>query len=367
MFAESPLSLFKGSPNIQTRGRSHERRHMTKATIDKRTPASARVEKEKINRPSLSHYSLHIVAFISGGVVLLLEILGTRILAPYFGTSFSVWVNVIGTILAALSVGYYSGGILADRNPKLLPVVLLVGACGCALVYIEKPLLPDFGTVGLEWGSLLAAIVFFAPPSAVLAMVSPYLIKIAADDPDRVGRASGSIYAASTVGSIAGTFLGGFWLIPHFPVSSILLGMVVVLLALSAWSAGTVKPSWAIVVACLLVGAGAEAIASPSGDWSSSNISHVFEKNSRYYNIRVNESGGSKRLLLLDGAVHSGRELGAAKMLFAYVELSAKVIQTLKPAPQSALIIGGGESQFLSSSRVMLHSRMSRWSKSTPT
>jgi spermidine synthase len=318
--------------------------YMAKPTLDQRSPNSTRLEKEKekIKGSALGYYSILAVAFFSGGVVLLLEILGTRILAPHLGTSFSVWVNVIGVILAALSLGYYMGGILADRNPKLLPVILLASACGCALVYFEKPLVSDFGKLGLEWGSLLAALLLFAPPGTVLAMVSPYLIKIAAADPTRIGRASGSIYAASTAGSIAGTFLGGFWLIPHFPATSILLGMVVVLLLLSAWSARTVKPSWAIVVLCLIVVAGVEALATPAGDWSSSNISHVFEKNSRYFNIRVNDSGGTSRFLLLDGSLQSGRDLTSTKILFPYVDLSARVIQSLKPAPQSALIVGGG-------------------------
>lgn len=314
---------------------------MTKASIDRGQSKPALTQKKKIAGSSLTHYSVHGVAFFSGSVVLLLEILGTRIMAPYMGTSFSVWVNMIGTILGALSLGYYSGGILADRNQKLLPIILLAGACACALVHFEKPLLQDFGNLGLEWGSLMAAILLFAPPSALLGMVSPYLIKIAADDPERLGRTSGTIYAASTIGSIAGTFVGGFCLIPHFPVSSILLGMVVVLLGLSAWSAGTIRPYWAVAAGALLSATAIQAVTS-SGEWSNYGVSHVYEKNSQYYSIRVNEINGTQRLLLLDGAINSGRDMQTDKVLFPYVELSTNLIQSLKPVPQSALMVGGG-------------------------
>jgi len=294
-------------------------------------------------RPSLTKYSAQAVAFLTGAVVLRFQILASRILAPHLGTSFSVWVNVIGTILGSLSLGYYLGGVLADRNQKLLPVILLLGACAVALVYFERPLLPQFGDLGLEWGSLLAAIVFFAPASTVLGMVSPYLLKIVASDPARIGRASGGIFAASTLGSIAGTFLGGFWLIPHFTVSSILAGMVVLLLILSAWTQAALRSSWLVVTAALLVAVLINVAATPEGDWSA-HIRHVFEKNSRYYNIRINDAvGGSKaRFLVLDGNLHSARWLDRPGMPFPYIELSTKILQKVKPAPQSALVIGGG-------------------------
>jgi spermidine synthase len=297
----------------------------------------------KPTTPLLTKHSPQAVAFLSGAVVLLLEILGTRILAPHLGTSFSVWVNVIGTILGALSLGYYLGGVLADRNQKLLPLILLVGACAVALVYFERPLLPQFGDLGLDWGSLLAAILLFAPASVVLGMVSPYLLKIAARDPNRIGRTSGSIFAASTLGSIAGTFVGGFWLIPHFTVSSILGGMVVLLLILSAWTAAGVRPPWLAVSTGIVVAVAIRAVGAPEGEWSP-YVRHVFEKNSLYYNIRVNDAVAvSKfRLLLLDGKVQSGRLLDQPGMFFPYVELSSKILQKVKPSPKSVLVIGGG-------------------------
>jgi len=287
-------------------------------------------------------YSPHALAFLSGGILLLLEVLGARILAPYLGTAFSVWVNVIGTILGSLSLGYYVGGVLDDKNPRLLPHIFLAGAICCALVYFERPLLPHFGSLGLGWGSLLAAILFFAPPSVVLGMVSPYLLKLAATDPERLGRASGGIFAASTVGSIAGTFLGGFWLIPHFRISYILAGMVVLLLVLSLGCARNLGPGWTILVAAVGLAATLTTAAMEGRTTSSTNRT-IYEKNSQYYNIRVNDIGdGSLRVLLLDGTAQGARYVGLAGMPFPYINFSANMIQRLKPAPQSALVLGGG-------------------------
>jgi spermidine synthase len=294
------------------------------------------------NRPprALYSYSLYFIAFISGGVVLLLEVLASRIFAPYLGTSFSVWVNIIGTILAALSLGYYFGGILADRNQRLLPYIFIAAAASCCFLYFARSLLTYFGALGLIWGSLIAAVLFFAPASAILGMVSPYLLKLAASNPDRLGRTSGGIFAASTLGSIAGTFMGGFWLIPRFPISQILAGIVVLLIALSASCAGAQRRHRAVSVAALGLIAFAMLLTDVSG-WKHT----IFEKNSKYCNIRVNDvdnNGVPYRYLLLDGSANAGRFLDSADPAMPYADLSWRIIRTLKPHPVSVLALGGG-------------------------
>ena len=291
--------------------------------------------------------------------MLLLEVLASRILAPYLGSSFSVWVNIIGTILAALSLGYYMGGILADRNQKLLPHIFLFAAAACSFVYFGRPLLLRLGALGLVWGSLVAAILFFAPASAVLGMVSPYLLKLATNDATRLGRTSGGIFAASTLGSIAGTFVGGFGLIPHFPISRILVGMILLLLGLSLWCAGGLRPYWVLSVATLALLAAAMQLASFSVSKHT-----IFEKNSKYSNIRVNDlvqngmpiryvmSDGSTqytvrdgvpvRYLMLDGFTNAARFLDSPDPAMPYVDLSWRIIKSLKPSPESVLALGGG-------------------------
>jgi spermidine synthase len=180
---------------------------------------------------------------------------------------------------------------------------------------------------------------YFAPASAILGMVSPYLVKLAATDSNRLGRASGGVFAASTLGSIAGTFAGGFWLIPHLPISYILGGMVLLLLVLSLACSGG-RPSWHISVMAVGLLGFMSVIAFGSAANSGRTI---YEKNSEYYNIRVNDvSNGNVRLLLLDGSTNSARFVGLPGMPFPYVDMSSQMIRRLKPAPRSALALGGG-------------------------
>ena len=305
-----------------------------------RTKPLDRLQRSTEGLSSGAIFSLHAIAFFSGAVVLLLEVLASRVLGPYLGTSFSVWVNIIGTILAALSAGYFLGGVLADRNQKLLPYIFLVAAAACSFVRLGKPLLPHIGALGLTWGSLVAAILFFAPASLVLGTVSPYLLKIATKDTAKLGRTAGGISAASTLGSIAGTFVGGFWLIPKFPISSILAGMVVVLLGLSLWSAGGLKKYWIYSVAALTL-----VLLSVELPVFSGATHTVFETNSQYYNIRVNDIqmfDAPYRWLLLDGSTQAARFLDQPNPATPYADLSLRLMRGFKPSPTSALLLGGG-------------------------
>ncbi len=168
---------------------------------------------------------IYVLVFVSGLSVMLIEMTAPRLLGPFFGTSTVVWTNVIGVILLALSIGYYVGGRLADRRPHVtwLASIVMVGA---ALASIAPVAVPAIGRAVLEpglglgaaygligRGSLVTAILVFFPPALLLAIVGPYAIRCLAEH-DHVGRAAGTIYALGTIGSLAGTFLPTFWLIP---------------------------------------------------------------------------------------------------------------------------------------------------------
>src|SRR5215203_266420 len=125
--------------------------------------------------------SLDAVVFVCGAVVMIFEITGSRVLAPYIGTSTYIWTSLIGVILGALSLGYWLGGRMADRVPK---------------------------------AEVLAALILFAPAGIALGFVTPYAVKLRMGSLGEAGRTVGRLYALSTVGSIAGTFLAGFVFIP---------------------------------------------------------------------------------------------------------------------------------------------------------
>jgi predicted membrane-bound spermidine synthase len=181
---------------------------------------------------------LLVSVFVSGAVVMALELLGSRLLAPVFGNSIFVWGSLIGVVLSALSAGYYLGGKLADRKPEFQLLSVIIFAAGLLVIALPAIAPPLFdGIVKLDMGDryspLLATLALLGPPSLLLGMVSPFAIRLVARSVEGLGRVSGNLYALSTLGSILGTFFTVFVLIPEFGVNKILLGLGVLLLVVA--------------------------------------------------------------------------------------------------------------------------------------
>ena len=174
------------------------------------------------------------LVFIGGFIIMVLEIIGARFLAKDFGSSFHVWVSQIGVVLIALALGYYLGGALADKWQRLSVLIWLLVPAGVAVFVIpnceawlidliilrhpaDKPIPIIWQKVDPVFGSAL----IFLLPCVVLAMLSPYVIRLATRSLAQVGRSSGFIIAASTLGSIAGVFVSGFVLIDNMRLSNI--------------------------------------------------------------------------------------------------------------------------------------------------
>ena len=181
-------------------------------------------------------WALYLIVFTSGGVLMGVEIAGSRVLAPNFGTSIFVWGSLIGLFMGAMALGYYVGGSLADKKPSFAVLSTIVSLAG---VYTFL-FIPYSGWHVCEYiaqqitdraaGPLLAAGVLFFVPSFLMAMVSPFAIKLNTESLAGVGGVAGKLYALSTTGSIVGTLVTTFALIPLFKVSNVLQGLGVVLL-----------------------------------------------------------------------------------------------------------------------------------------
>ncbi len=176
--------------------------------------------------------------FLCGACLMILELVGSRVLAPYVGTSLVVWTTLIGVVMGFLSLGYWYGGRLADKSvdAKILSVVIFLSSLSVFLVIITNSWLLDSiqkGVGNIYFGSLLATLLLFSIPSFLLGIVSPYAARLKMSSVDSSGRTVGNLYALSTVGSIVGTFAAGFLLIPFLGTIRVLYFIAVMLMTVS--------------------------------------------------------------------------------------------------------------------------------------
>jgi spermidine synthase len=228
-------------------------------------------------------------------------------LAPYFGSSTIVWANLIGIVLAALALGYFLGGKLADRRPepRLLGLIVLAAAAWVALTpFIARPFLDatvsslDDASAGAVIGSFFAVLLLFSPAVVLLGMVSPFAIRLAISDVATAGAVAGRFYALSTAGSLLGTFVPALIAIPLAGTQRTLLGTA----ALLALSASFLLGRRALVLAAAL----AALVAVPPGAVKA-EPGLLHEEDSLYQFIQVVEKPDGRRLLRLNEgvAVHS--------------------------------------------------------------
>ena len=206
-----------------------------------------------------------IAVFLAGAVLLGLEIAASRVLAPSFGSSLYVWGALIGVVLAGLSTGYWLGGAAADRlpTPRLLVALLGVGA----LLVLAVPFVDGWvldrvvdWDPGPRLDPLLATVLLFGAPSVVLGGVSPVAVRLRARELDHLGRTAGRLFALSTAGSIAGTFLTAFWLIPELGTDQLLAASSVALMLAAAVVAFAEKLAMAFALALVVAGVSVGAV-----------------------------------------------------------------------------------------------------------
>jgi len=166
-----------------------------------------------------NRFVLEITVFVCGALVMIYEIIGSRIVSPFIGTSTYVWTSLIGIILAALSLGYWLGGRISDKRPdvKILAfAIFLAGGAVSLTILFKDIILPIIASasVGLQIKSVAASLLLFAPASVLLGFVTPFAVKLKMSSLEDSGKTVGRLYALSTIGSIVGTFTAGFFLIP---------------------------------------------------------------------------------------------------------------------------------------------------------
>ena len=287
---------------------------------------------------------------ITGAAVMILELLGTRIIGPFYGVSLYVWSSLIAVTLIALALGYFVGGHFADRFPGIrLGQVILFSALATMLIpFLSGPVLLLTNSLGLRAGAFASALLLFTLPLTALAMVGPYVIKRATRDLSGVGTASGTVYAVSTIGSVAGTLLLGFYLLPLFGTRAILLSLSLLLTTLGVFvtwherATGLRPRSFASITAAAV----AFVMLATSGFAESRKPVEGFtvrsEAESTYGWVRVvDDERRGLRLMLSDASVISAVDLKLDRSVLGYQQVLG-LLPMFRPEAKQALLIGLG-------------------------
>jgi predicted membrane-bound spermidine synthase len=184
-------------------------------------------------------WMLYLTTFVANAAILIFEIAGARFLAPYIGTSYEVWAGLISVILGSMAFGYWLGGRIADRGAtrkRLAGIVFLAGGMGI-LMWSVREIVPLLGMAlfvssPIIFSAIVIGFILFAPVTICLAIVSPYIVKLALTNLSETARVVGTLSAIGTIGSIVGAVFVSAFFIPLFGISSILLGTSLSLLAL---------------------------------------------------------------------------------------------------------------------------------------
>jgi spermidine synthase len=287
---------------------------------------------------------------ITGASVMMIELLGTRVIGPFYGVSLIVWSSLLSVSLLALALGYYAGGAFADSGNKLrLPHALLLAAFLTGVIpVISETVQLFFDPLGLRWGALSSAFVLFTAPLFFLGMAGPFIIRMATRRIENVGSTAGNVYAISTIGSVVGTLLLGFYLLPLFGTHVILLSIALILALLavaiaqyenlrlqSNYSNGL----WALGIVLLLLLLGWQLFATKA---QAQNYQVQFEAETHYGWVRVvDQPERDVRWLMSDASTIGAESLASGEGLLAYQRV-VSALPWFNLDAKEALLIGLG-------------------------
>ncbi|MBX9894312.1 MAG: fused MFS/spermidine synthase [Nitrosomonas sp.] len=306
--------------------------------------------KSNLSASLLSRVWLYCTVFLTGAAVMVVELLGTRLIAPFYGASLYVWTSLISVTLIALALGYYWGGIWADRTRSGLSfIIAAAGFLTLIIPWLTGPVLLATDSLGLRLGSFMSTLILFSPSLIMLGMVGPFAVKLSTSTLASVGASTGSIYAVSTVGSVIGTLFLGFYLFPLVGSREIFIGLGIALFILAMIVAVIerkyLKSTSALAPTTLLVIIGLALypqIASSGKSESGDAFQTVFERESLYGWVRViDQPQENMRLLTADASTIGAASLSHGENLLTYQKI-VTMIPALVPSMRNALLIGQG-------------------------
>ncbi len=256
----------------------------------------------------MKNFYLYVIVSVCGAAVLALEILGTRILGPFYGVSLFLWSSLITVTLAALSLGYMLGGRLADRHATISHLCVMMTSAGVWILlipWIKHPFLTLTEPLGLRTAVVAASFTLFFPPLMLLGTISPYAIKLRTATLEEVGQAAGNLYAISTLAGVISALITGFFLIPNIGVIrlTIVIGLLLLITGIIGFLIDkhlklttTGISLFALAILSLLV--------RPPVDQAKLKEGLLDIEQSPYAELRVIDTEAGRHLLI-DGGIHS--------------------------------------------------------------
>lgn len=296
--------------------------------------------KVQIITPTVKFWRLAVLVFICGASVMALEIVSSRILTPVFGSTTYTWGSLIGVILTGLSLGYFYGGRIADRVPTLFKFSSIVFSAGLYVVFIPyiAPLVTGLYS-SISHNSIMVLPTTFTlltVPAFLLGMISPYSVKLGTTILSKVGSVTGNLYFLSTAGSIAGTFLAVFGLIPYFEVNQIIFSLGFSLLLASLLGLAKIPKLLVLFVGILIF-----LPTSLVGEVIAHSGTLVYEKETPYSHLDVIDSK-QMRSMYLNGLLHSKMNVERPEELTVEYTKYFHLGGIMNPDFKKVLFIGGG-------------------------
>lgn len=306
----------------------------------------------QVETASLAHADLllRFAVVVCGASVMVVEILGSRILAPTFGTTLHVWSALITVTLAALALGYSFGGRLADNRPGLPALMVVIGCSAGTLLLadlITMPVLQMAYGAGMVAGTFLAALLLFLPTLFLLGMVSPMAVRAAADQ-QHLGQSVGNLYALSTVGSVAGSLAVSLFLIPKLSVHTAVIATAVALGIVPLWYllSGTKKQTGVLLLLGLALASVATKVMGEDADrtiyYKGRPYPVTVREPSAYGDLVVSDHQGT-RYLFLNGVQQGSLRGNFSGARYAY---GLERLATVKGVPKNMLVWGLGAGVF---------------------
>lgn len=288
-------------------------------------------------------------AMICGALVMVVEVLGSRVIGPFFGVSLFVWTSLITVTLVALAVGYAVGGVLSDKknHPDYLYGIIITAGFFVLLIPLMKGIvLKACVPLGLRLGALMSSLLLFGPSLFLLGGVSPYIVKIAAKEMNNIGRTVGIFYALSTIGSFLGTILTGFILIAYLGVNRIfsVAGFLLIFLSLGYFI--YFRRKWLVLVVLLLppfMVAADSPVSKIMANGTKATV--IYNRDSFYGNVKVVDYTHGKdrvRELLIDGMIQGAIDMSDGMSVYAYTYFHEFLPYSLNPEGTNCLVVGLG-------------------------